>query len=178
MKLCSNCNTLKSYSDFYKSRQTKDGYYCHCKVCIRLYKNQYTIRCPEKRKQWRKTSNSSHRLQRNLYQLNKKKYDINFKIRKLVSDRILKALKNNYKFSCSIELLGCTIPELKQQLEKQFKIGMSWSNHGNWHIDHIKPCASFDLTKESEQRKCFHYSNLQPLWAKENSIKGKKVWEK
>jgi len=54
---------------------------------------------------------------------------------------------------------------------------MTWDNHGTghngkgmkeWHIDHIKPCASFDLSKPSQQRKCFHYSNMQPLWAKDN----------
>jgi hypothetical protein len=51
---------------------------------------------------------------------------------------------------------------------------MNWENQGEWHIDHILPCASFDLTKEEEQRKCFHYTNLQPLWAKDNMIKGSK----
>jgi len=69
-----------------------------------------------------------------------------------------------------MKLVGCSIDQLKQHIEKQFKKGMSWDNWGiyGWHIDHIKPCASFDLTKESEQKKCFHYTNLQPLWAKEN----------
>lgn len=53
---------------------------------------------------------------------------------------------------------------------------MSWENRGNfgWHVDHIKPCASFDLTKPEEQAKCFHYTNLQPLWARENIAKGDK----
>jgi hypothetical protein len=59
--------------------------------------------------------------------------------------------------------------------EKKFKPKMSWNNYGKWHIDHIKPCCSFNLSKSEEQRKCFHYSNLQPLWAKENLSKGKKV---
>jgi desulfoferrodoxin (superoxide reductase-like protein) len=62
-------------------------------------------------------------------------------------------------------------------LEKQFKLGMNWDNYGRsgWHIDHIKPCASFDLTKKEEQLKCFHYTNLQPLWARENLIKSDKI---
>ena len=47
---------------------------------------------------------------------------------------------------------------------------MTWENHGQygWHVDHIKPCALFDLTKIEEQKKCFHYTNLQPLWWRDN----------
>jgi len=72
-----------------------------------------------------------------------------------------------------MKLVGCSIDFLKQHLENKFKPGMSWKNYGKWHIDHIRPCASFDLRKPAEQKKCFHYSNLQPLWAKENLVKGK-----
>lgn len=68
-------------------------------------------------------------------------------------------------------MLGCTIQEFKIYLENKFKEGMSWKNRSDWHIDHIKPCASFDLSKEEEQKKCFHYTNLQPLWARENILK-------
>lgn len=73
------------------------------------------------------------------------------------------------------ELVGTTIPELKRYLENQFQPNMSWENYGKWHIDHIKPLASFDLTKEEEQKKAFHYTNLQPLWAKDNLHKHAKV---
>ena len=52
---------------------------------------------------------------------------------------------------------------------------MTWDNHGKWHIDHIKPCASFDLLHKKQQRKCFYYKNLQPLWAQENLSKGAKI---
>jgi hypothetical protein len=52
---------------------------------------------------------------------------------------------------------------------------MSFKNYGKWHIDHIRPCASFDLSKASEQKECFHYTNLQPLWAEDNLSKGIKV---
>ena len=70
-------------------------------------------------------------------------------------------------------LIGCSIEKLKKHFEKQFKSDMSWFNYGKWHIDHIKPCCKFDLRKISEQKKCFHYTNLQPLWAKENFRKNK-----
>ena len=72
-------------------------------------------------------------------------------------------------------LCGCTWEELVAHIEKQFKPGMSWENYGRyenkWSIDHIIPCDKFDLTKSEEQAKCFHYTNLQPLWANENSSK-------
>ena len=81
-------------------------------------------------------------------------------------------LKGNPKLKTTMKLIGCSIEELKQYLGKQFTEGMSWQNYGKWHIDHIRPCASFDLKKLNEQKKCFHYSNLQPLWAKDNLCKG------
>lgn len=76
----------------------------------------------------------------------------------------------------TIDLLGCTISELRQHLENRFIGGMTWENHGlhGWHIDHIRPCASFDLTQPAQQRECFHYLNLQPLWAKDNMSKSAK----
>lgn len=83
------------------------------------------------------------------------------------------------KCAKTVELLGCSLLELKIYIEKQFKPGMTWENHGYgehcWHIDHILPCDSFDLTQEEEQRKCFHYSNLQPLWQKDNLLKSNKI---
>jgi hypothetical protein len=72
--------------------------------------------------------------------------------------------------------MGADIETVKKHLESLFKKGMSWENHGNegWHIDHIIPCAAFDLTDPKQQKKCFHYTNLQPLWAKDNLSKGDK----
>ena len=71
------------------------------------------------------------------------------------------------------ELLGASIEEVRAHLEAQFKLGMTWDNWSleGWHVDHIKPCASFDLTDPEQQKACFHFSNLQPLWAKDNLSK-------
>jgi hypothetical protein len=74
----------------------------------------------------------------------------------------------------SLELVGCPTDVLIAHLESKFKPGMNWGNHGlkGWHIDHIKPVSSFDLTDMEQAKECFHYTNLQPLWATENLKKG------
>lgn len=109
--------------------------------------------------------------------INKKlKNDPNFKLKMQLSHRIYLALKvkNIFKSKKTLKLLGCTVEELWQHLEKQFQPGMTKENYGEWHVDHIKPCALFDLTKDEDQAACFHYTNLQPLWAEQNLKKGKK----
>lgn len=72
------------------------------------------------------------------------------------------------------ELIGCTILEYKDYLESRFLPGMSWNNRSEWHIDHIRPCVSFDLTDPMQQKQCFHFSNTQPLWCLDNLKKGSK----
>lgn len=100
--------------------------------------------------------------------------DPQFKISKNLRTRMNAALNGNTKSATTLELIGCSIDFLKLHLESQFSPGMDWKNHSKhgWHIDHKKPCAAFDLTDPKQQRECFHYSNLQPLWASENLSKG------
>lgn len=75
------------------------------------------------------------------------------------------------------ELLGCSVADACAHIAAQFLPGMSWENHGKWHIDHIRPCASFDdLNDPAQQRECCHFSNLQPLWAADNIAKSD-TWE-
>ena len=73
------------------------------------------------------------------------------------------------------KLLGCDAKQLAQHLHKQFSEGMTMENYPEWEPDHIKPIASFDLSSESEQLECFHYTNLQPLWMTANRSKGKRT---
>lgn len=79
------------------------------------------------------------------------------------------------KIQSAIDVVGCDITTLCSHLEKRFKPGMSWENYGQWHVDHKRPCATFNLLELSEQRACFHFTNLQPLWALENLTKGSKI---
>ena len=81
-------------------------------------------------------------------------------------------LKSSFTSNASFKLLGCSFEKLKVHLEKGFKDGMSWGNYGDWHIDHIKPLCMHDLSSEKEQADACHYTNLQPLWASENTSKG------
>lgn len=74
----------------------------------------------------------------------------------------------------TVELIGCEVNELIEHLESKFTDGMTMANYGKWHVDHIKPCALFDMKLDSEQKLCFHYSNLQPLWAEDNLLKSDK----
>lgn len=107
-----------------------------------------------------------------------KKYhsDIFYKIKSNLSIRMRKFFKKNG--SRTVDFIGCSIDELKCHLESKFQDGMSWDNYGlhGWHVDHIRPCTSFDLSKKEEQEKCFHYTNLQPLWAIDN-IKKSNKWD-
>ena len=115
---------------------------------------------------------------------NKKKYRTNpgFNLRLRLSNRIRDALttSNVTKRNRTVDYLGISIPEFKNHLEKQFYVNkktgemMGWNNMSKWHIDHIIPCYSYDLTNPDAQKKCFHYTNLRPMWAEENLKKGSK----
>ncbi len=99
-----------------------------------------------------------------------------YKIKRNLRRRIHHALNGKNKSKKTFELLGCDIDFFKKYIENKFTEGMCWENYGvkGWHIDHIIPCAKFDLNIPEEQQKCFHYSNQQPLWATDNYKKGRK----
>jgi hypothetical protein len=107
---------------------------------------------------------------RKAYLNSRKKYDIDFKLVTYLRSRVSSLLKKSVKTDKTIPLLGCSISELKKHLESSWLEGMSWDNYGfyGWHIDHIKPCNTFDFSSEEDQKICFHYSNLRALWAKDN----------
>jgi ATPase subunit of ABC transporter with duplicated ATPase domains len=158
-----------------KAKQYRNKYYkVNRKNLIEQSKNYYNNHKKEiaiKRKKYYSLRVNKEKI--NNYYKYKRKTDINFKIKHYLRVRIGDALRGKTKSLSTIKLIGCSIEQLKKHLESKFKQGMSWSNHGKWHIDHIKPCASFNLSKESEQIKCFNWKNLQPLWAEENLIKNR-----
>jgi hypothetical protein len=106
----------------------------------------------------------------------KRKTNENFRIKENLRGRMYQALKSNSKSANTETLIGCTIAELWTHIESQFTDGMTRENYGQdgWHLDHVIPCASFNLTQPREQLRCFNYRNLQPMWASENLSKGDK----
>jgi len=114
---------------------------------------------------------------KNLYFKNKKKTDIQYKLSCNLRNRLNSAIKGNYKAGSAVKDLGCSVEELKSYIESKFQPGMTWDNWttDGWHIDHIKPLSSFDLTDRKQLLEACHYTNLQPLWAKDNIIKSDKL---
>lgn len=196
MKKCKDCKKEKPLDSFLLNHRLTDGHLSFCRDCMALkngiyyqknkarfkeyslipknrerklrLKKEWDIKNVEHIKQYRKDYSE----RRSMLRSERYKNDVSYRLESIIRRRILGALQNNRKSTKSAELLGCSINELKRHLESKFKKGMSWSNHGKWHIDHIQPCASFDLVRPEQQKKCFNYSNLQPLWALENQIKG------
>lgn len=178
-KICNGCGVEKFVSEFGR-RKDKGIPRSVCNACsvsrVRDWckKNPAKARALVRRYQ---TRNWEKVLKKNLAYVKKRKArDPAFKMALAVRVRIRAVLRGISKSADTMRLLGCTSEELKAHLESQFQPGMAWENYGvrGWHMDHIKPCASFDLADPAQQRACFHYTNLQPLWAKENLTKGAK----
>lgn len=188
-KVCPRCDIEKELKEFHKDKSRNDGHEYNCKICKnemtrrRYYENKenrnkqqkeyYLENREEILKQCKKyRDNNKEKIAK--YFRERKRTDIRFKL--LYNLRVIlnKALNGKNKSLSTMFLIGCEIDYLMYHIQKQFKSGMNWDNYGfyGWHVDHIKPCAKFDLSKPEEQRKCFHYSNLQPLWAEENLSKG------
>lgn len=96
--------------------------------------------------------------------------NVSFTLALKLRNRLNKAIKNNQKSGSAVRDIGCSIEELKIYLESKFQPGMSWSNYSRygWHIDHIEALSRFDLSNSEQLKKACHYTNLQPLWARDN----------
>jgi len=149
------------------------------------YNKKYYEENPNYFENYRKENDTHYKNWRRLnreylknYRKEKLRTDINYRISCRIRGSVNTVIRKYKGKKCdsTMKLLGCSVDEFKSYMESKFTKGMTWDNRGfnGWHIDHIKPCSSFDLTKEDEQRKCFHYANLQPLWAKDNLVKGKR----
>lgn len=126
---------------------------------------------------WRKSNLEKARAVKNNYEKKRKAADPGYKLMKNIRNAMNMALKHSYKAGHTTELLGCSFEYLRIHLEGQFIQGMTWDNYGRegWHIDHIIPVSYFDHGDPEQQKRAWHYTNLQPLWAKDNIRKSNKI---
>jgi hypothetical protein len=208
MRRCTKCKQNKAAEDFNKkrseckecqkeylkawyqqNREKRKEYLKQNRERIKAYyqqnrekRKEYLKAYYEQNRERIKAYREQNRDKRRIYKRNKRKTDINFKLTENLRKRLRKVLNGKSKSKKTMDLIGCSADFLKKHLENQFQPGMSWENYGfyGWHVDHIVPCASFDdLDDPKQQQKCFHYTNLQPLWAKDNISKGAQLnWQK
>lgn len=189
-KMCTKCKQILPVESFntrtYHSGNM--GYKAHCRVCQSLIARGYTRKDTEKiylkgvqyrasHKAKRKMWYEANRAHLRTYKNKRKKEDPNYKLNHSLSLSVYQALKGIRKSQHTLELLGCSVEYLKMHLEALFQPGMTWDNWSQfgWHIDHRLPISSFDLIDPKQQRLCFHYTNLQPLWWLDNIRKSNKI---
>jgi hypothetical protein len=150
MKICSKCSIEQPLTDFPKNKFGSSGVYSQCKICKNTYKRNYNI---------------VHRDKRIAYRNSRKHVGLWRSILKMSLKRM-----NTKKEGLTIDLLGYSALELKDYITALFTEGMSWDNHGQWHIDHIKDVSLFlDNTEPSVVNAL---SNLRPMWATSREING------
>lgn len=191
---CPRCGVTRAASAFYRDRTTKSGLVCLCKDCGRAYQKEYRAKNKEQltgylaeyyqankenllaaNKAWRALHPEDMRRYRNKYMACTPSARLANRLR----GRVRSALKaaGVGKKERTLALIGCSPKFLKDHLESLWTVGMTWDNNTSfgWHIDHIVPIASFDLTNKEERLACFNWNNLQPLWWRPNMGKGRKI---
>ena len=154
----------KSYNKLWylKNKEKKQKYF-------QKHKEQHRINSRKSKQKLKEKRWEEHKL--------RYKIDPEYKLIYLQRLYIKTILKENYtkKTYRTYQYLACSGKELKEHLERQFKPGMTWENHGQfgWHVDHILPLNTFDLTDPYQQRIAFNYNNLRPLWWYENLSRDK-----
>jgi hypothetical protein len=134
------------------------------------YRKEHDREIKEYQKEWREMNKTYSLNYKNLRRKNDNKFRIVMNLRARLTNLLRTSIGDCFG------LVGCSYDEFTKHIENQFKEGMTWNNYGKdgWVIDHIRPCSSFDLTIKEQQKECFYYTNLQPLWWFENASKGSK----
>ena len=162
------------YSDPEKKREHDRRYYTQNKgkvlANVRRWSGQNKDRVRVYKRRWRERNLAYKRE----YQRKRSAADVEFKLKKVLRTRLYCALKRGQKTGSAVDDLGCSIGQLKCWLEYQFQPEMTWDNYGEWHIDHVIPLSSFDLTDRQQLLEACNWYNLQPLWAVDNLNKGMK----
>jgi hypothetical protein len=160
-KKCCTCKKWNNLINYNSDKNHWDNLRAECKDCL---------------VKWRQKNRKQITQKQLIYEKNRRLTDPEFKLTNTLRSRLSSAFanKNAKKNTKTFELIGESVEYVMKYLESKFQDCMTWENHGKWHIDHKKPIALFNLTDKEEQLKCFHYTNLQPLWAFDNLSKGSK----
>jgi len=188
-KKCTGCGKTKSLEEYHKKKGGKYGRCARCKVCRKAYEQSEARKAYVKayresearkakikayQKAYRKAYEQSEKgkayrkAYMKAYYKNRYQNDPVYKLHNNLRSGFGNWIKGNQKTCRTEQYVGCTYQELLDHLESQFEEGMTWENQGEWHIDHIKAQSRFDPTIEEEAFKCWHYTNLQPMWAEMN----------
>ena len=173
-------NYIKNFNKI--SKQYKEKYLKNKEKILEYQKEYYSLNkeyIKNRVKKYRLNNKIKVREMRRKWKLKNWRENEEFRLKENLRHRIYMVLKGKVKSKRTIDLLGTSIDNLWNHLEKSFRPGMTKNNYGKiWHVDHKIPCAAFDLTKPKEQSKCFHFTNLQALFVKENLSKGAKLeWQ-
>ena len=188
-KRCTKCSEIKQFNSFSPQKAGYMGLKAQCRECDVEYDKQFQSKTnfrterdkTDKAKQYRKKYVAENidwwRKYEREYRYNRRREDMFFKIKGNMSGRLSDLINKRNLSTNTLELIGCDRETFISHIETQFTEGMTWENYGlkGWHVDHIIPLSSFDLTVENEVKKACHYTNLQPLWWKDNLEKGDKI---
>jgi len=186
---CTKCDIIKPFEDYTTQKAGFMGRKSQCRICDSKYDKEYQSKtnvrakrdkspeAKEYRKQYIAGNKDWWRKYEREYKNSRRQEDMFFKIKGNLSSRLSKLINKKGQELNTQELIGCNRDIFLQHLESQFTEGMTWENYGlkGWHVDHIMPISSYDLTNEDEVKKACHYTNLQPLWWQDNLEKGDKI---
>mgnify|MGYP000238434537 FL=1 len=196
-KKCTKCQEEKSLDQFNKDKTKKDGLRPICKICTGKKQKQYAqknkAKIAEYQKEYAKKNQKTLQENKRRHYLkhkdkiikrvnswHNKNYanDESYKLKCIIrrnSYRVADAVKYD-KTMKSLDYLGCSLEEFKAHIESQWQDGMTWDNyaHDGWHIDHIVPLDWY-IKNSDDSWQANHYTNLRPLWAKENLSKSNKI---
>lgn len=196
-KKCTKCFIEKSTNDFPIDKRHSSGFYSWCKECVRKKSSKWCKENPEKSRakslKWHNENSEKHKIMiskwrdenRTRYLERMKEWRKNHPLRNYpkrklshrMATSISKSIKGNKNGNSWERLVGYSLNDLTNHLERQFQPGMTWENHGEWHIDHKIPINVFNFTtpEDLDFKRCWALKNLQPLWAKDNLIKFMKI---
>ena len=188
-KICSRCQKPKTLNEYNRNRAATDKLRSECRECRRKYRREHfeedaarslrhyyrnRKRVIERATLWNKTHKKRRaEIVRKYHQKRQKEGDGQYALAKKLHMHVIRVLHGG-ESKKAVSLLGCSSEWFRRHLESLFEPGMSWGNHGvrGWIVDHIKPKISYDLNDLAQQKQCFNYTNLQPLWMKDNIRKG------